>query len=71
MTEAPPADRAALPTALVCAGCGQRVPDDAPLAFACPAAQPGDDIDHVLVRTLDPAGAPFAEDADAPNPFVR
>ena len=28
----------ALPTALVCAGCGHRVPDEAPLALACPAA---------------------------------
>jgi len=60
-----------LPTALVCAGCGHRVPDDAPLAFACPAARPGDDVDHVLVRRLDPAAGPFPEDAAAPNPFVR
>ncbi len=62
---------AALPTALVCAGCGERLPDDAPLAFACPAARPGDDVDHVLVRRFDPAAGPFPADAAATNPFVR
>ncbi len=64
----------ALPTALVCSGCGHRVPDDAPLAFACPAARPGDDVDHVLVRLLDPAGVAagaFAEDSASPNPYLR
>jgi threonine dehydratase len=60
-----------LPTSLVCAGCGHRVPDDAPLPFACPAARPGDDIDHLLVRRLDPAAGPFPADAVAPNPYVR
>ena len=76
MTEARPAGVAALPTALVCAGCGHRVPDEAPLAFACPAARPGDDVDHVLVRVTvagHEAGEPeaFAEDPKAPNPYVR
>jgi len=71
MTEAHPAGVAALPSELVCSGCGQGVADDAPLAFACPAARPGDDVDHVLVRVLDPAAGPFAEDATAPNPYVR
>jgi threonine dehydratase len=60
-----------LPTALVCAGCGYRVPDDAPLAFVCPAARPGDDVDHVLVRRLDPAAFVGPGDAAAPNPFYR
>jgi len=60
-----------LPTGLVCAGCGHRVADDAPLAFACPAARPGDDVDHVLVRHLDPAAGPHAADPAAPNPYVR
>jgi threonine synthase len=60
-----------LPTGLVCAGCGHRVPDDAPLAFTCPAARPGDDVDHVLVRHLDPAGGPHAADRAAPGPYVR
>ena len=70
-TAAGPGAVAALATALVCAGCGHRVPDDAPLAFACPAAAPGDDIDHVLVRVIDPAAGPLDEDPAALNPFVR
>jgi threonine synthase len=64
----------ALPTALVCSGCGHRVPDEAPLAFACPAARPGDDVDHVLVRELDPAAAAagaFGDDPASTNPYVR
>ena len=60
-----------LPTELVCAGCGHRVPDDAPLAFTCPAARPGDDVDHVLVRHLDPAAGPYAADRAAPSPYAR
>ena len=71
MTEARPAGDAALPTALVCAGCGHRVPDEAPLAFACPAARPGDDVDHLLVRVTVAAHEALAEDAGAPNPYVR
>ncbi len=71
MTTTPRGAVAALPTALVCAGCEERLPDDAPLAFACPAARPGDDIDHVLRRVVDPAAGPLAEDAEAPNPYVR
>jgi threonine synthase len=65
------AGAAGLPTALVCAGCGTRVPDDAPLALACPAARPADDVDHVLFRAIDSAAGPLAEDPEAPNPFVR
>jgi threonine synthase len=71
MTAAAAGVAAVLPTALVCAGCGHRVPDDAPLAFLCPAAQPGDDVDHLLVRRLDPSAGPFAPDGAAPDPFVR
>jgi len=75
VTEARPSAAAALPTALVCAGCGFRVPDDAPLAFACPATRPGDDVDHVLVRVLDPAAAAAADalgdDPASVNPYVR
>ena len=73
MTEALPAGVVALPTALVCAGCGHRVPDDAPLAFACPAARPGDDVDHLLVRVTVAADEPFPEDAGtpSPNPYLR
>ena len=71
MTGTPGGAAAALPTVLVCAGCGERLRDDAPLAFACPAARPGDDIDHVLRRVVDPAAGLLAEDAAAPNPYVR
>ncbi len=71
MSLAPPVPIQALPTHLSCSGCGERIPDDAPLALACPAARPGDDIDHVLVRVLDPAGEEFAEDLRSPNPYVR
>ncbi len=74
MTDARPTVVAALPTALVCAGCGHRVPGDAPLAFACPAALPGDDVDHILVRTVEPgavAGGALGDDAASPNPYVR
>jgi threonine synthase len=60
-----------LPTALVCAGCGHRVPDEAPLAFACPAARPGDDVDHLLVRVTVGGQDASAEEAGAPNPYVR
>jgi threonine dehydratase len=70
MTQARPG-AAPLASALVCAGCGYRVPDDAPLAFACPAARPGDDVDHVLVRELDPTAARLADEAGEPDPFVR
>ena len=71
MTARAPGPPRALPTALVCAGCGHRVPDDAPLALACPAARPGDDVDHVLVRHLDRAAVPHAADTASPNPFAR
>ena len=71
MTEAAHRSVAALPSALVCSGCGERIRDDGPLALACPAARPGDDIDHVLVRVLDPAARRLAEDVGAPNPYVR
>ena len=71
MTDALPAARTAFPTALVCAGCGFRLPDDAPLAFSCPAARPGDDVDHVLVRVGGPDAGAETADAVAPNPYVR
>ena len=72
MTEARPGRVAAPPSALVCAGCGHRVPDDAPLAFACPAARPGDDVDHVLVPEIDlAAAAAFRDDPASSNPYIR
>jgi threonine synthase len=71
VTDAGPPGVDALPTALVCAGCGHRVPDEAPLAFGCPAARPGDDVDHLLVRVTVAEHEAPAEDTGAPNPYVR
>jgi threonine synthase len=48
-----------------CGGCGTVVEDAVPLA--CPAAVPGDDIDHVLGRTDRVAARPGRER----NPFLR
>jgi len=68
-TVRPRAAPTTLPIAYACVGCGHRLADDT-LALRCPAAREGDDIDHVLRRTLDaerlhwPAGS-------QPNPFVR
>jgi threonine synthase len=55
---------------LVCAGCGAETAADQPFTFACPAARPGDDTDHVLRRVLDPARVEGRPAADT-NPFVR
>ena len=56
--------------ALVCAGCGTEVRADGPFTPRCPAARPGDDIDHVLARRLDLASIELPGDGD-PEPFVR
>ena len=65
-----------LPIALVCAGCGHRVPDDVAFIARCPRAVDGDDIDHLLRRRLDTATLAFPSaalaPAAAPEPaFVR
>jgi threonine synthase len=57
-------------TTLACAGCGTVANADEPLPFRCPAARPGDDIDHVMARTLDLDRLEPPGDPD-PNPFVR
>jgi hypothetical protein len=62
--------RPPLPAALVCAGCGWRLHDGDPAVLRCPAAIPGDDIDHVVTRTLDPTRVAFPSGAE-PEPFVR
>jgi threonine synthase len=59
-----------LPTAFACDGCGFRSPAAAPVPLRCPAAIPGDDIDHVMARTLDPGRLAFPTGTE-PNPFVR
>jgi threonine synthase len=53
-----------------CSGCGLRVRPGEPVPLSCPAAIDGDDVDHVLVRRLDPAAVSFPRGEEA-NPFVR
>jgi threonine synthase len=57
-------------TMVVCAGCGYRAPGDEPYPFRCTNARSGDDVDHVVVRELDPTQVGFPE-GDETNPFVR
>jgi threonine synthase len=65
----PLATASGLPTALVCAGCGYRAPGRE-LHLRCPNARPGDDIDHVIRRTIDPARVLWPATGEA-NPFIR
>ena len=53
-----------------CSGCGAAAPPDDPFPVACRQAVPGDDIDHLMVRRLDPGRVTLIADDD-PNPFVR
>ncbi len=59
-----------LATTVVCAGCGHRARDDESFPVRCPQRAPGDDIDHVMTRVLDPRRVRFPTE-DAPDPFVR
>lgn len=61
---------AGTPTRIACAGCGWRLPDGAPVVLRCPVAVPGDDVDHVLERRLDPTQLCFPAGGE-PEPFVR
>lgn len=56
---------------LECSGCGAVPAPSEPFPFRCPCADE-DDVDHVLVRVLDPAQVTFppAQDAET-NPFLR
>jgi threonine synthase len=56
--------------AVVCAGCGHRATADELLPIRCPAAVPGDEIDHVMTKVIDPHEVGFPS-GDEPNPFVR
>ncbi len=56
-------------TSVVCAGCGHVASPQEPFPFRCPGAG-ADDVDHVMVRELDPTHVRFPE-GDEPNPFVR
>lgn len=53
---------ASFPAGLVCAGCGRAVEDDVAFVARCPNARDGDDVDHVLRRTLDPSALAFPLD---------
>ncbi|HEX9123235.1 MAG TPA: pyridoxal-phosphate dependent enzyme [Actinomycetota bacterium] len=57
-------------TAVVCAGCGFEAPAEEPYPFTCPKVRSGDDIDHVVVRVLDPEHVSFPV-GDEANPFAR
>jgi threonine synthase len=59
-----------LATSVVCEGCGLRAPADEPFPFRCPGAG-RDDVDHVMVRELDPTHVEFPRGDDEPNPFIR
>ena len=72
MTLSVPAKSAAaadLPTGLKCAGCGYRVPPGS-VVLRCPDARAGDDIDHLITRTLTPARLEWPTGGEA-NPFIR
>ncbi len=61
----PPASR------LVCRGCGGAPADRDPYPFRCPNTGVGD-VDHVLVRVLDPTQVHFPEGPPGPGtPFVH
>jgi len=61
--------RRALPSTLVCAGCGYRAPAGE-LPLRCPNARQGDDVDHVMRRVLDPNRVEWPAGGEA-NPFIR
>jgi len=65
---------AALPSALVCAGCGASPEPDDPYPFRCPGAGAGDDADHVLRRILDVSAVQLPTTGGGhgdPNPYIR
>ena len=58
---------------LVCSGCGSSPDADDPYPFRCPRAGEGD-VDHVLVKVLDPARVSFPvsrDDGAETEPFAR
>jgi threonine synthase len=60
----------AMPSSLACSGCGWAPPDDDPYPFRCANAGSGDDIDHVISRTLVTSKLSWPTGQE-PNPFVR
>jgi threonine synthase len=57
-----------LVSSLVCSGCGASPPPEDPYPFRCPRFGEGD-IDHVLVRVLNPVLASWPREFE-PNPFL-
>jgi threonine synthase len=59
-------------TSLACAGCGTSAPATAalPAPVRCPRADTGDDVDHVLRRSLDPGRVDYPAGGEE-NPFLR
>jgi len=55
---------------VACAGCGAEAAVAAAFPARCPAAVPGDDIDHLMARRLDLRAVRFVA-SDDQNPFVR
>lgn len=55
---------------IACAGCGAAPEQSEPYPFRCRNAG-HDDVDHVLVRTLDPAQVKFPAADGETNPFLR
>ena len=68
MTAMPTADE--IGVAVVCAGCGRAATAEELFPIRCPAAVPGDGIDHVMTKVIDPRASRFPDGAE-PNPFVR
>ncbi len=55
---------------VACAGCGAVVAPREPFPARCPAARPGDDVDHLMTRRIDLRRVALVA-SDDPNPFVR
>jgi threonine synthase len=63
---------AAQASRIVCAGCGTAPPPLDPYPFRCARAGGDDDVDHVLVRVLDPARVSFPGPQESGGePFLR
>ncbi|MFL5797053.1 MAG: pyridoxal-phosphate dependent enzyme [Actinomycetota bacterium] len=66
--------RTAMRSRMVCSGCGTEAGPDEPYPFRCPRAGTEPDVDHVLVRVLDPSAVEFpstASEEDSESPYAR
>lgn len=55
---------------MVCAGCGREAGPEEPFPIVCAGRVEGDDIDHLMVRRLDPGAARWPREPDS-EPFAR